>query len=151
MHPANLGSVLYEDAGLVMVSPSTTLVDLPNKGPNVYNRVAFSDGDQGRLAAEYIYNTLGIQNVVVAINKFPGDTDAEIDYLKQVALEGGNIFEELLKTVQDVLQPGDSRATLDAALSFLRENKIDEATAKLQEVLDLEFNQFLGDGKAESG
>ena len=44
--------------------------------------------------------------------------------------------EELLKTVQDVLQPGDSRAILDAALSFLRENKIEEATAKLQEVLE---------------
>jgi branched-chain amino acid transport system substrate-binding protein len=56
---------VYEDAGLVMVSPSTTLVELPLKGPNVYNRVAFSDGDQGRLAAEYIFNTLGIQNVVL--------------------------------------------------------------------------------------
>jgi CheY-like chemotaxis protein len=44
--------------------------------------------------------------------------------------------EELLKTVGDVLQPGDSRGLLDAALAFLRDNKIDEATAKLQEVLD---------------
>jgi CheY-like chemotaxis protein len=44
--------------------------------------------------------------------------------------------EELLKTVSDVLQPGDSRALLDSALGFLRENKIEEATAKLQEVLD---------------
>jgi CheY-like chemotaxis protein len=44
--------------------------------------------------------------------------------------------EELLKTVGDVLQPGDSRALLDAALAHLRENRIDEATAKLQEILD---------------
>ncbi|MGC9335803.1 MAG: branched-chain amino acid ABC transporter substrate-binding protein, partial [Anaerolineae bacterium] len=56
---------VYEDAHLVMVSPSTTLVSLPEKGPTVYNRVAFSDGDQGRLAAEFIYNTLGIRNVVL--------------------------------------------------------------------------------------
>jgi branched-chain amino acid transport system substrate-binding protein len=55
---------VYEDAGIVMVSPSTTLVGLPLVGPNVYNRVAFSDGDQGRMAAEYIYNTLGIRQVV---------------------------------------------------------------------------------------
>ena len=55
---------VYEDAGIVMVSPSTTLVDLPMKGPNVYNRVAFSDGDQGRMAAEYIYNVLGVRQVV---------------------------------------------------------------------------------------
>lgn len=44
--------------------------------------------------------------------------------------------EELLKTVEQVLQPGDSRAVLDAALGFLRENEIEEATAKLQEVLE---------------
>ena len=56
---------VYEDAGIAMVSPSTTLVGLPARGPNVYNRVAFSDGDQGRLAAEYIYNVLGIRQVVV--------------------------------------------------------------------------------------
>ena len=55
---------VYEDAGIVMVSPSTTLVGLPLVGPNVYNRVAFSDGDQGRMAAEYIYNQLGIRKVV---------------------------------------------------------------------------------------
>jgi branched-chain amino acid transport system substrate-binding protein len=58
------GIPVYEDAGIVMVSPSTTLVGLPMVGPNVYNRVAFSDGDQGRMAAEFIYNELGIQKVV---------------------------------------------------------------------------------------
>ena len=56
---------VYEDAGIAMVSPSTTGAGLPAQGPNVYNRVAFSDGDQGRLAAEYIYNELGIRKVVV--------------------------------------------------------------------------------------
>ncbi len=55
---------VYEDTKIVMVSPSTTLVDLPSKGPNVYNRVAFSDGDQGRMAAEYIYNVIGARKVV---------------------------------------------------------------------------------------
>ncbi len=55
---------VYEDTKIVMVSPSTTLVDLPAKGPNVYNRVAFSDGDQGRMAAEYIYNVIGARKVV---------------------------------------------------------------------------------------
>ena len=55
---------IYEDSGITMVSPSTTLVGLPMQGPNVYNRVAFSDGDQGRMAAEYIYNVMGIRKVV---------------------------------------------------------------------------------------
>ncbi len=55
---------VYEDTKIVMVSPSTTLVDLPSKGPNVYNRVAFSDGDQGRMAAEYMYNVIGGRTIV---------------------------------------------------------------------------------------
>lgn len=48
--------------------------------------------------------------------------------------------EDLLKTVGDVLQPGDSRALLDSALGFLRENKVAEASGKLQEVLDTDGN-----------
>ncbi len=56
---------IYEKAHIVMMSPSTTLADLPAIGPNVYNRVAFSDKLQGQMAANYIYNTLSVRKVVV--------------------------------------------------------------------------------------
>jgi branched-chain amino acid transport system substrate-binding protein len=56
---------IYEKAYIVMVSPSTTLADMPTIGPNVYNRVAFSDELQGEMAADYIYNTLGVKEVIV--------------------------------------------------------------------------------------
>ena len=56
---------IYEKANIVMMSPSTTLADLPTIGPNVYNRVAFSDILQGEMAADYVYNTLGVKKVVV--------------------------------------------------------------------------------------
>ena len=56
---------IYEKANIVMMSPSTTLADLPTIGPNVYNRVAFSDKLQGEMAADYVYNTLGVKKVVV--------------------------------------------------------------------------------------
>jgi branched-chain amino acid transport system substrate-binding protein len=93
---------VYEDAGLVMVSPSTTLVDLPKKGPNVYNRVAFSDGDQGRLAAEYIYNTLGVQNVVLM-----HDGGA---YGQGLVTVMGEVFEGLGGTVlsTEAITPGET-------------------------------------------
>lgn len=55
---------IYEEAGIVMVSPSTTLANLPELGPNVYNRVAFSDKIQGEMAAKYIYEQLGVTKVV---------------------------------------------------------------------------------------
>jgi branched-chain amino acid transport system substrate-binding protein len=55
---------VYEEAHIVMMSPSTTLANLPELGPDVYNRVAFSDKVQGELAADYIYNTLDVTKIV---------------------------------------------------------------------------------------
>ncbi|NLE43499.1 MAG: branched-chain amino acid ABC transporter substrate-binding protein [Chloroflexi bacterium] len=55
---------IYEEAHIVMMSPSTTLANLPELGPNVYNRVAFSDKLQGEMAADYMYNALGVRSVV---------------------------------------------------------------------------------------
>jgi branched-chain amino acid transport system substrate-binding protein len=55
---------IYEAAHIVMVSPSTTLANLPELGPTIYNRVAFSDKIQGQMAAYYIYSVLGIRKIV---------------------------------------------------------------------------------------
>jgi len=55
---------IYEEAHIVMMSPSTTLANLPELGPNVYNRVAFSDKLQGEMAAGYIFNQLGVTKVI---------------------------------------------------------------------------------------
>lgn len=55
---------IYEKAHIVMVSPSTTLAKLPELGPEVYHRVAFSDRTQAEMAAKYIYNVLGVRKIV---------------------------------------------------------------------------------------
>jgi len=55
---------IYETAHIVTISPSTTRADLPGKGPTIYNRIAFSDKLQGAMAANYIYNVLGLKKVV---------------------------------------------------------------------------------------
>jgi branched-chain amino acid transport system substrate-binding protein len=93
---------IYEEAHIVMMSPSTTLVDLPTIGPNVYNRVAFSDQLQGEMAADYIYNTLSVQNVVVV-----HDGGA---YGKGLVEGMAGVFESLGGTVlgQEGITPGET-------------------------------------------
>ncbi|MBN1259160.1 MAG: branched-chain amino acid ABC transporter substrate-binding protein [Anaerolineae bacterium] len=56
---------IYEDAGIVMVSPSATTPDLTKTSSLVFNRVAFTDEMQGEAAANYIYNTLGIRRIAL--------------------------------------------------------------------------------------
>jgi len=55
---------IYEEAGIPMMSPSTTLATFTQMGSEVYNRVAFSDALQAKKAAEYIYNVLGMTKIV---------------------------------------------------------------------------------------
>jgi len=56
---------IYEDAHIVMLSPSATNPDLTKLGSAIFNRVAFHDEMQGEHAANYIYNQLGIRKVAV--------------------------------------------------------------------------------------
>lgn len=56
---------IYEQAGLPMMSPSATNPALTTKGSAVFNRLVFTDAAQGRFAAEYLYNELGIRKIAV--------------------------------------------------------------------------------------
>jgi len=56
---------IYGDAYVVMVSPSATTPDLTRLGSEVFNRVAFHDEMQGEFAANYLYNTLQVRQIVV--------------------------------------------------------------------------------------
>jgi branched-chain amino acid transport system substrate-binding protein len=56
---------IYEEAHIVMMSPSATQVDLTTLGSEVFNRVAFHDAMQGEFAANYIYDTLGVRTMAV--------------------------------------------------------------------------------------
>ena len=55
---------VYADASLVMVSPSCTAVDLTADGGSpAFVRVVANDAFQGRVAADFIYNQLGVRKV----------------------------------------------------------------------------------------
>jgi branched-chain amino acid transport system substrate-binding protein len=56
---------IYDRAGLPMMSPSATNPDLTQKGSSVFNRLAFTDADQGMAAAGLLFNELGFRKIGV--------------------------------------------------------------------------------------
>ena len=62
---ARAAAPIISDAGLAMVSPSNTAPDLTAEGTRSegYMRTAHNDKVQGAVAAEFVYNELGLRNV----------------------------------------------------------------------------------------
>jgi len=56
---------IYEAAGIPMMSPSATNPPLTQSGSTVFNRCVFTDAAQGKFAAEYLYNKLGIKKLAI--------------------------------------------------------------------------------------
>ncbi len=56
---------IYEKAGLPMMSPSATEPTLTQRGSTVFNRLAFTDADQGKFAADLLFNELGFTKIAV--------------------------------------------------------------------------------------
>jgi branched-chain amino acid transport system substrate-binding protein len=56
---------IYEKAGLPMMSPSATRADLTTLGSKVFNRLVFTDAQQGKFAATYLYNNLKITKLAI--------------------------------------------------------------------------------------
>lgn len=60
---ARVGAPIFSDAGFVMISGSNTAPDLTDPAKRVagYFRTAHNDKVQGRVAAEFVYNELGLK------------------------------------------------------------------------------------------
>lgn len=56
-------SLIYNDAGLLHITPSSTAVRLTTKGFERFFRVCFLDDRQGLFAAKFMYEVLGSQRV----------------------------------------------------------------------------------------
>ncbi|MFH1524209.1 MAG: branched-chain amino acid ABC transporter substrate-binding protein [Chloroflexota bacterium] len=56
---------IYEAAGIPMMSPSATNPPLTSTGSTVFNRCVFTDAAQGKFAATYLYDKLGIKKLAV--------------------------------------------------------------------------------------
>ncbi|MGE5221174.1 MAG: branched-chain amino acid ABC transporter substrate-binding protein [Omnitrophica WOR_2 bacterium] len=56
---------IYEKAHIPMMSPSATNPPLTQSGSKVFNRLVFTDGAQGKLAAEYLFKVLKVKNLAI--------------------------------------------------------------------------------------
>ena len=56
---------IYEKAGIPMLSPSATNPPLTQQGSTVFNRIAFTDEQQGKFAAKYLFEKLSIKKLAV--------------------------------------------------------------------------------------
>ncbi|MGA2112649.1 MAG: branched-chain amino acid ABC transporter substrate-binding protein [Anaerolineales bacterium] len=56
---------IYEKAGIPMMSPSATNPALTQSGSKVFNRLVFTDAEQGKFAAQYLYNKLNVKQLAV--------------------------------------------------------------------------------------
>ncbi len=63
--PTIAASEIYEEARIPMMSPSATNATLTARGYDVVNRVAFSDGAQGEVDANYLYKMLGVRKLAI--------------------------------------------------------------------------------------
>jgi branched-chain amino acid transport system substrate-binding protein len=61
----NAAIPIYEEAKIAMMSPSATNPSLTTLGASVFNRVAFNDLDQGKLAANFVLNDLGVSDLAI--------------------------------------------------------------------------------------
>lgn len=57
------GAPIYDAADFTTISPSCTNPDLSTQGFTSFNRAAPTDATQGRLAADFIYNYLGVRTI----------------------------------------------------------------------------------------
>jgi branched-chain amino acid transport system substrate-binding protein len=113
---------IYEKAMIPMLSPSATNPDLTKPDPKtgvqnkVFNRIPFTDAQQGKFAAEYLANKLGVKNLAILHD---GTT-----YGKGLAEVVQTTFATLGKVVSfDAITPGESDYT--AVLSKVAANKPD--------------------------
>jgi branched-chain amino acid transport system substrate-binding protein len=104
---------IYEKAGIPMLSPSATLPALTTTGSKVFNRIAFTDTNQGNAAADYLFNTMKIKNLAVIhdgsdYGKGLGDMVAA-----QFTKDGGTVV------IEQAITPGetDYTAVLSAVAS----------------------------------
>jgi len=106
--------VIYDAAGIPMLSPSATNPDLTKAGTSVFNRNAFTDAQQAAGAGAYLYDTLGKRTLALLHDG--------TDYGQGLANGVREVFEAKGGTVVsfDAITPGESdySAPLAAISSF---------------------------------
>lgn len=93
---------IYDKAGIPMLSPSATLPALTTLGSAVFNRIAFTDLNQGNNAADYIYNTLGVKKLAVLHDGSDYGKGLADIVAAQFIVDGGEVV------IEQAITPGES-------------------------------------------
>jgi len=96
---------IYEKVGIPMLSPSATNPALTTTGSKVFNRIAFTDLNQGNNAADYIYNTLGVKKLAVLHDGSDYGKGLADIVAAQFVADGGEVVDE------QAITPGESDYT----------------------------------------
>ncbi|MEN9934203.1 MAG: hypothetical protein RLZZ387_782 [Chloroflexota bacterium] len=100
---ARVMAPVIDQAGMVMVSPSNTAPDLTAEGTHVegYLRTAHNDEVQGRVAAEFAYNQLGIKRAATVHDGSPYAQGLATVFAENFRNLGGTITNEEAINVGD--------------------------------------------------
>jgi branched-chain amino acid transport system substrate-binding protein len=113
---------LYNDAGLVAISPVSTSVKLSNFGPYIFRTVP-SDYIAARALADYSLKGLKRQKAVVFFNRQSGYSNSiKAEFASAMSLGGGTIVQEFDLMAADFSAPQALNQALDADLIFLAAN-----------------------------
>jgi len=96
---------IYEKVGIPMLSPSATNPALTTTGSKVFNRIAFTDLNQGNNAADYLYNTLGIKKLAVLHDGSDYGKGLADIVAAQFVADGGEVVDE------QAITPGETDYT----------------------------------------
>jgi branched-chain amino acid transport system substrate-binding protein len=105
--PTDAAMPIYEKAGIPMMSPAATNIELTKKGSAVFNRVAFTDAMQARFAAEYLYHKLGIRDLALIHDSTAYGSGIAEEVRKDFEALGGKIvgFEAITRGEADYSAP----------------------------------------------
>lgn len=93
---------VYEDAHLTMISPSCTAGGLTAEDAvRAFMRTAFNDNFQGRAAAEFVYNELGIRSVATIHDGSPYAVGLVDVFVENFTALGGEVLAQEAVNVGD--------------------------------------------------
>jgi branched-chain amino acid transport system substrate-binding protein len=104
---------IYEKAGIPMLSPSATNPALTTTGSKVFNRIAFTDLNQGNAAADYLFNTLGVKKLAAIHDGSDYGKGLADIVVAQFEKDGGEVVDEVAITPGET----DYTAVLSAVAS----------------------------------
>lgn len=153
---------IFDEAGLPLITPSATGIDLSTNGWDVFHRAVGNDNSQGPAAAAYITDELGASKVVViddaseygkgiadVVRDELGDAVAASDSIDPAAQDYSSTVNEIRSADPDVIYYGGYYAEGGRLLKQIRDAGIDATFMSDDGALDPGLVEAAGAAAAE--